>query len=337
MVLQEQVALAPHTTLRVGGRAQFFVECSNNHEVIEALSYAREHNLPLAILGGGANTLAPDGIFDGLVIKVTITGIDFIDEGPHVSLIIGAGTSWDEVVRKAAERGLWGIENLAGIPGTVGGAVVQNIGAYGAELSEVFLWAEVVDKKNGAVSRITNMDARFGYRTSIFKERRSLVITCIALKLSSSGAPRLSYPDLKKAVERAALLSTPGEIGETVRRIRALKFPHSEGTAGSFFKNPILTVSEGEVLKKYFPELPLIPLSRDKVKVPLAWILDRGLGLKGYARGKVRLFETQPLVLVTREGATAHEVDLLADEVAKRVHEKTALRIEREVETLGAV
>ena len=212
---------------------------------------------------------------------------------------------------------------------------MQNIGPLGAELAETFLWAEAVEK-SGVVSRIANADARFGYRTSVFKEKHALVITRVALRLTFSGTPRLAYPDPQKAVERGESLTTPREISEAVRRIRALKFPRDEGTAGSFFKNPILTVQEGEKLKERFPGLPLFHFSPGRVKVSLAWILDRVLGLKGYARGNVRLFETQPLVIVTREGARAEDVEKFANEIRDRVHDATGILIEREVETLTA-
>lgn len=336
IVVQEHVLLSPYTTLGVGGRARFFVDCTTEEGVVAALSYARELNLPVSILGGGSNILVPDAGFAGMVIKISIGGTAFKGEESPILIAAGAGVSWDTLVDEAAERNLWGIENLAGIPGTVGGAAVQNIGAYGAELSEVFVQAEAIDIKSGALRTISPTDAEFGYRTSIFKTQHSLIITRVTLTIATSGIPRLMYPDLQKAVERGESLMTPGEIGEAVRRIRALKFPRDEGTAGSFFKNPILTTQEGEKLKERFPDLPLFPFSPDRVKVPLAWILDRALDLKGYARGNVRLFETQPLVIVTREGARAEDVEKFANEIRDRVHDATGILIEREVETLTA-
>jgi UDP-N-acetylmuramate dehydrogenase len=334
-VVKEHVLLAPHTTLGVGGAARFFADCTSEAELHKALAYAREHTLPIAILGGGSNTLVPDAEFEGLVIKVSVRGLAFEEDGGSVIAVAGAGVSWDELVVAATGRGLWGIENLAAIPGTVGGAVVQNIGAYGAELSQTFVWAEAVTLAGGT-ARTLRADAEFAYRTSIFKKCRDLLITRVALRLSRSGVPQLSYPDLVKAAERNEPLSTPQEIADVVRRIRSAKFPHNESTAGSFFKNPIVSSAVGEKLKAQFPGLPLNSVGDGRVKVPLAWILDQALGLKGFAVGSARLFERQPLVLVVQKGGTARDVDALADMVRERVKEATSLTIEREVETMRA-
>ena len=336
MRIEERVPLAPCTTLGVGGSARFFADCTSEAEVGDALHDARTHKIPVAILGGGSNTLIPDVGFDGLVIKVSIPGMTFADEGEGSMATVGAGVSWDAFVREASERTLWGIENLAGIPGTVGGAVVQNIGAYGSELAETFVACDTVLLANGASKTIDRSLAALAYRTSLFKHRRDLVITRATFRLAKRGTPNLAYPGLKEAQERGDPLATPGEIAEAVRRIRSEKFPHGEGTAGSFFKNPILPLAQVEALKKRFPELPTSALGEGRAKIALAWILDHVLNLRGYARGPVRMFERQPLALVTSPRARAEDVEALAHDIAKRVRETIGIDIEREVETLRA-
>ncbi len=327
MILEREV-LSRHTTFRIGGEARYFADVKNEAELVEALAFANEHKLKVAVLGGGSNTLVPDAGIDGLVIKVSIEGIEFTGERVRV----GAGVSWDAFVRAAAARSLWGIENLAGIPGTVGGAVVQNIGAYGAELSEVCIETECAGK-----GRISKDEAQFAYRDSIFKHKRDLIITHATFLLSSTPAARLTYADLAKAKEAGAQLTTPTEIGEAVRVIRSKKFPDLtvEGTAGSFFKNPIISEAKASELKAIYPELPTYPAGEHLVKISLAWVLDHVLSLRGYRVGSVRLFENQPLVLVASNGARAEDIEQVAREIVLRVEEKIGITIEREVETIS--
>jgi UDP-N-acetylmuramate dehydrogenase len=336
MKIENDVPLAPYTTLGVGGRASHFVVCTSEEEIYEALQYAREHHLPIAVLSAGSNTLIPDEGFHGLVVKIAIRDISWTDESQFVTVSAGAGEFWDNIVKEAALRSLWGIENLAGIPGSVGGAVVQNIGAYGTELSEVFIRAEAIHKTTGESIRIDTKGAHFNYRDSIFKQNRELVIVSATFRLARTSAPRLAYPDLKKAKEARIPLSTPREIGEAVRQIRQKKFPVDEGTAGSFFKNPILSRERAQLLHEAYPDIPQFPTKDGFIKIPLAWVLDHVLHLKGHAYGHARLFENQPIVIAVRKGAMASDVDMLAKEVVERVHSLLGLSLEREVETLLA-
>ena len=334
-MVRERVSLAPLTSFRIGGPARFFIEAEDEHRVREACVCARERQLPLLPLGGGSNILVPDAGVEAVVVKVTVGGIAY--DAEHGLLQAGAGVSWDQVVRYATSHGLWGIENLAGIPGSAGGALVQNIGAYGAEVSHVFAHAEAIDTTTGALVRVGHADARLGYRTSVFKERRELIIVRIALTLAREGASNLTYTDLLRAKSQGIPLATPHDIAGAVRAIRAEKFPTPPegGTAGSFFKNPSLCPEDVERLRRQYPALPLYPQSDGRTKVSLAWILDHILTLKGHAKGRAHLYEKQPLVIVAEEGAHAGEVDALAREVAERVYGTTGIAIEREVETFG--
>ena len=338
MIRQENVSIAPYTTLHIGGCARIFIEAHTDEEVEEAVAHAREGKLSLYPLGAGSNILVPDEGIDGIVLKINTESIVFEDVVDKVRIVAGAGTSWEKIVDVASDENLFGIENLAGIPGTMGGAVVQNIGAYGAELALVFEYADVINQITGARTRIARADAAFAYRSSFFKKHRELIVLRVALLLSKQGAPNLAYPDLVRAREEGTPVETSAEIARTIRAIRAKKFPNAEGdgTAGSFFKNPIVDDKTLYNLRAKYLDLPVYPVSGGGEKISLAWILDHALSLKGFSKGKVRLYEKQPLVIVARTGATAREVDDFADEIAEKVFLETGIKIEREVETFGA-
>ncbi|MBI5405845.1 UDP-N-acetylmuramate dehydrogenase [Candidatus Kaiserbacteria bacterium] len=337
-MMLKNVPLAPRTTLGVGGAARFFIEAHTEKDIEEAITYARGNVLPLFVLGAGSNVLVPDEGVDGVVLKMALGNIAVEEERDDVLFVADAGTLWEDLVNKAGARGTFGIENLAGIPGSVGGAAVQNIGAYGAELAGVFDYAEGVDRATGLPWRITRDEAGFGYRTSLFKVHRNLLIVRVALRLTKNAARNVAYADLARASAEGVPLATPEEIASAVRAIRARKFPHAagEGTAGSFFKNPVVSREVFEGLQRRFPEIPAFVQEDGTIKLPLAWILDRALALKGFSKGRARLYEQQPLVIVASAGASAADVGALAAEVAERVLAATGITIEREVEIFGA-
>ncbi|MFZ2167587.1 MAG: UDP-N-acetylmuramate dehydrogenase [Minisyncoccia bacterium] len=337
MNIQEHISLAPFTTFRIGGPARVFVEAHSEEDIQAAIALARDRGLPLYALGAGSNVLVPDAGVEGVVLRVCVDGLLFEDAGDSELLVGGAGTPWEEVVDAVALRGVFGIENLAGIPGTLGGAAVQNIGAYGVELSSVFAYADVVDSKTGDARRVDAREAAFAYRTSLFKEHRTLIIVRVALRLAKKGQLNTAYADLARVQAEGTFLATLVDVVREVRVIRAAKFPSllEEGTAGSFFKNPIIPNEQALELAQRFPGLPVFPQKDGTAKVSLAWLLDHALSLKGYASGNVRLYEKQPLVMVARDGATGAEVDAFAMYVSERVFAETGIVIEREVETFG--
>ncbi|HVX90794.1 MAG TPA: UDP-N-acetylmuramate dehydrogenase [Candidatus Paceibacterota bacterium] len=336
MTTRESVSLASLTTFRIGGPAAYVVDCESESDVRDAIAFAREHALPFVVLGGGSNVLAPDDGYAGVVIRPHLTRLSFDERDDGVLAIAEAGVPWDAFVREACMRSLWGVENLAGIPGSVGAAPIQNIGAYGAEVAETVEWVEVLDPETGDVTRVSNADCAFGYRDSRFKRNPGTIILRVAFLLKKDGAPRIGYADLARAQEQGTPLTTPSEIAAAVRAIRAKKFPDlsHEGTAGSFFKNPHITAEAFAALKERYPELPGFP-SGALVKVPLAWILDRVLNLRGFTHGNARLYEAQPLVLATTFGARAEEVRALAALVNARVKETTGIELEWEVRELA--
>jgi UDP-N-acetylmuramate dehydrogenase len=337
MQVTENVPLASLTTFKIGGNARYVAACETLEDIQTALTYARERSLSWYVIGSGSNLLVSDAGYDGLIIRPLLQELVFeADATNKESCVVtaGAGVPWDTLVEESVTRGLWGLENLAGIPGLVGGAPVQNIGAYGADVSGTLLYVDALDTKKLLVTRFTKDECGFEYRESRFKHDPSLIILRTAFLLSYDGAPHISYADLTAYQE--AVLDTPQSIAAAVRTIRAKKFPdlHTHGTAGSFFKNPIITSEKYIELKALHPELPgfVVP---EGVKIPLAWILDHVLQLRGFSKGPVRLFENQPLVVTSQIGATQSDVDVLARKVEELVKDKTGISIEREVRMLS--
>jgi UDP-N-acetylmuramate dehydrogenase len=336
MHIEEHVSLAPFTTFGIGGPARFFVRVQNVEELQEAIAFANTKTLPTLLLGGGSNMLVPDRGFDGLVIKIEIAGAELVEEGSNTLLIAGAGESWDMVVAKSVSKELWGLENLSGIPGTVGGAVVQNIGAYGAALSQTLLWVEVYNSKEGVTQKLSNAECAFGYRDSFFKHHPNCVVLRAAFTLSAEPSANVSYKDLASRFSDSS--QDLGAIREAVLEIRKGKFPDLsvEGTAGSFFKNPILPTAEAQALKQKYPQMPLFDMPETSgVKVPLAWLLDKVLNLKGATVGGARLYEKQPLVIAAQKNTSANDVAMLAEKVQKEVKEKLQIEIEAEVKVIS--
>lgn len=336
--VSENIPIAPLTKFGVGGAARFFIEAETDKDVANAVVFAHDHALQLFPLGEGSNILVPDAGINGVVLKMSLRDIQIEEDGDDTLFIIGAGLPWEKVVDEAASRGIFGIENLAGIPGSMGGAAVQNIGAYGSEFSDTFEYADGIDSATGTQRRINRVDASFAYRTSVFKKNRAFIITRVALRLTKQAIPNTAYADLEKARADGIPLTSPIEVVRAIRFIRARKFPQGtgEGTAGSFFKNPVLSREEFEEFIKRFPDVPAFPQKDGTIKIALAWLLDHGLSLRGFSLGRARLYEKQPLVIVASAGACAAEIDVLATEVARQVFAATGIHIEREVEMFGS-
>jgi UDP-N-acetylmuramate dehydrogenase len=331
MIVREHVPLSTLTTLRTGGEARYVLEAASPDEVVEALAFARARNLSVVVLGEGSNMLAADEGYAGVVLRLTSNDLRHEED----ILTADAGVSWEALVQEAATKNLWGLENLAGIPGTVGAAPIQNIGAYGIEAKDVIAFVDALSLADGSLVRLSNEECGFGYRDSRFKRDGMHIIMRVGFSLSVHAAPQLSYPDLVNAQAEGVSLSTPQEIGDAVRAIRTKKFPDLSkfGTAGSFFKNPIVEGAHADELHALYPELPAYE-AVGGVKIPLAYILDKVLNLRGHRSGAAWLYDKQPLVLVLDAGGSAHDVDVLADDVAMRVFDATKIKIEREVRTL---
>ncbi|HLP43967.1 MAG TPA: UDP-N-acetylmuramate dehydrogenase [Candidatus Nanoarchaeia archaeon] len=323
--------LAPYTSFRIGGPASFLIEADSEDVLKVAVEYAHHKILPIFVLGEGSNVLISDEGFKGLVIQVNIRGVEFPE--PNL-LVAGAGEHWDDVVAMAVAKNLSGIENLSYIPGSVGATPVQNIGAYGTEIKEVIEWVEAFDPKTMSVRRLTNAECRFGYRNSLFKsgDGKHLIVVRVAFRLKENGAPNISYKDLALYFS-GKHNPTITEVRQAVIDIRKKKLPDIKevGTAGSFFKNPIISRDAYTALLKKYPDMPSFPTNDGKKKIPLAWILDKVCNLNGYREGNVGLYKTQPLALVNFGNGTANEIKNLAEKISNQVKEKTGIEIEWEV------
>ena len=336
MIVWENSSLSKLTTFKVGGLARYVALCESKEDVREAIAYATTRGLPFTVLGGGSNVLARDENYEGVVILMRIPGIIYKEEGELVQVKAGAGVEWETLVTDCVQKGYWGIENLAGIPGTVGAAPVQNIGAYGAELQSIFHSVEVIHAETGEMAAYDAAACEFGYRDSVFKHNKMLLICSVTLRLSKRAIPKLGYGDLAELVRSGAAMDTPEHIATNVRLVRAKKFPDlaMHGTAGSFFKNPIITQELFSTLTQKYGAMPSFPAANNGIKIPLAFILDKVLGLRGHRDAQVYLFGNQPLVLVADSGATARDIDAFANAIAKKVFDATSISIEREVQTL---
>ena len=336
MLLQENIPLAPLTTFRLGGPARFFVEAKSAREVQEAVAFAQSKDLPLFVLGGGSNLLVADSGWPGLVLKVAILGIGQRpgnnDEG-KVLFDAGAGESWDRFVSHTVMAQCAGVECLSGIPGSVGGTPVQNVGAYGQEVAETIDSVEVFDLKDGQVRELCGEACGFTYRSSIFNttERGRFIILRVAYALTPGGEPHLEYADLKRHFEGRETRPNLAETREAVRHIRARKGmlivagdPDCQ-SAGSFFKNPVLSEPQHEDLQKRAAAkglaLPSYPALEKSRKVSAAWLVEKSGFARGYGFGHVGISSKHALAIVNRGGATAAEVLALKEQIQQRVKE----------------
>jgi len=335
-LIRENTLLAPFTTLKIGGAARFFAEARSEADLLVALEFAERQQLPIFILGGGSNALIADEGFPGLVVRVAIEGVVWRNEGEKVLVTAGAGEDWDELVRRCVERDLAGVECLSGIPGSVGGTPVQNVGAYGQEVSETITSVRVFDRLAGQFVELSDAECQFSYRASLFNTvaRDRYVVLAVTYALKPDGDPALRYPDVKNFFANATSKPSLREVREAVRAIRARKAmlitPDDPDcrSAGSFFKNPVVTLETFARIEAAAKEQGLIcdderapsfSASEGKVKVPAAWLIERAGFQKGYSRGRVGISSKHTLAIINRGGATAREVIELAREIQERV------------------
>lgn len=331
--IKEEFPLASLTTMRVGGSAHFFCKVDDVSELTEAIIFSRKKGIPFFMLGGGSNTLVSASGFSGLVIKNEIKGIEHTEAGDETMVKVGAGVVWDEFVSSVVSLGLWGIENLSLIPGSVGGAVVQNAGAYGVEARETIVSVEAFDTETLQVETFLNNQCEFGYRESVFKKKKNLIVVSAIFKLTRNSTPRLAYEDVKKYfIERDNNMPTLAEVREAIIAIRTAKLPRLDlGTAGSFFKNPIVTQKQYTDIKKDYPEIKAYILGDNRVKLSAAWLIDHAGGFRGVRRGDAGTHEKQALILINYGSATADEIISLAEEIKKDIYKKTNVYLEEEV------
>ncbi|MCI0566078.1 UDP-N-acetylmuramate dehydrogenase [bacterium] len=328
--------MAHHTTFRAGGRARFFAVAESEDDLRDIISYARKKNIPFFVLGGGSNVLFGDRGFPGLVIKMNIRGIAYGKEkGGITAVSAGAGEHWDNFVGGTVARGFYGLENLSFIPGSVGAAPVQNIGAYGAEAGDVIVEVSTLNTETLEIEIFSKEACMFSYRDSFFKSPAGgkYIITRVVFGLSSKGSVNISYRDVKDYFEERRNDSPAlSDVRDAVIAIRTRKLPdvREVGTAGSFFKNPVVSVYDIEKLKEKHPDVKFFPHG-DAVKISAGWLLDHVGGFRGYREGNVGAYKNQALVIVNESGASASEILAFAERMQKIIYEKTGITLEPEV------
>jgi UDP-N-acetylmuramate dehydrogenase len=348
--LLENIPLAPLTTLKVGGLARYFVEAKDAAQVQEAVLFTRSRDLPLFVLGGGSNLLIADSGWPGLLLKIAIDGIDSQpghDEDGKVGFSVGAGESWDKFVSRTVAARCAGIECLSGIPGTVGGTPVQNVGAYGQEVSETITSVLVFDLRDDQVRELCSEACQFGYRSSIFNtaERERFIVLKVNFALIPRGKPHIEYADLKRHFAGRETPPNLAETREAVRHIRALKgmliVPGDPDcfSAGSFFKNPMVTEAQHEELRKRAAErglsVPTYPALEARKKISAAWLVEHSGFARGYELGRAGISSKHALAIINRGGATASDILALKDQIQQRVEEIWEISLQPEPVMVG--
>jgi UDP-N-acetylmuramate dehydrogenase len=333
MHIQSEVSLKPYNTFGIDVKARQFVEITQLSDLQTLLN--EQANTPLLILGGGSNVLFTQD-FEGLVVKIKLKGVSVIrEDDTDVWLEAAAGEVWHDLVMYCVQQGYGGIENLSLIPGTVGAAPMQNIGAYGVEIRQVLETVQAVERSTGAVKTFTNEECKFGYRESVFKNiyKDQFIITGITLKLSKKPQFNTSYGAIQATLEanNVDTLSIQA-ISDAVCQIRSSKLPNPAeiGNAGSFFKNPEIPLTQFEALKKDFPHIVGYPLAGDKVKVPAGWLIEQ-CGWKGKRLGAIGVHTKQALVLVNYGGGDGSEIKKLALDIQVSVKQKFGIEIKPEI------
>lgn len=334
-LIQEGVLLSCFSTMKVGGSARFFSQPKNVDELQTILSFAQECKLPIWILGGGSNTVFQDQGFSGVVIKPEIKGIEIIkEEEEDVYIRAYSGENWDEFVSFVVSHGFGGVENLTAIPGNIGGAIVQNIGAYGVEIKDTVYSVEIFDQKDNTVKVLDNQTLQFEYRESVFKkqEGKSYIVLSAVFKLSKHSVSNISYKDLNLYFKDKSHI-TIVDVRNALQEIRGKKFPDLNvyGTAGSFFKNCVIAEQKANELKSLYPDLPVFDMGKGYKKVGAAWLLDKVCGLRGFRVGNVGLFEHQSLVVVNFGNAHAIDIKNFIEEIKKIFFAKVGIKLEEEV------
>jgi UDP-N-acetylmuramate dehydrogenase len=345
MQIEEDKVLAPYTTFGIGGRARWFVEARSEAEIVEAAEWAHQRGLRLFVLGGGSNVLIADAGFPGLVLRIALKGIESRElDGDRVLFHVGAGEDWDDFVQLATSENCAGVECLAGIPGTVGGTPVQNVGAYGQEVSSVIDSVRTFDLHKGQVIDFAAEHCGFAYRKSRFNttDAGRFVVLRVDYQLTRGGAPVLRYPDLQKAFAEDAR-PTLTEVAEAVRRVRQTKGmllvdcdPDCR-SAGSFFKNPIVHDDHADQIGFAAGRQPprFASGGEGMAKIPAAWLIEAAGFGRGFARGAAGISTKHTLALVNRGGATASEMLALAAEIRSVVEKRFGVVLQAEPVLVG--
>lgn len=336
-MLQRNVNLAPFTTFAVEAKTAYFASFTTIEELKKLLSEVKDRKL--LILGGGSNILFRNN-FDGVTLHNKIQGISTVKEDEnYIVLKVGAGEVWHDFVLYTLSKGWGGVENLSLIPGSVGASPMQNIGAYGVEIKDVFESLEAVEISSGELRTFSHEECQFGYRESIFKKslKDKYVITSVSYRLSKHPVLNTSYGAIENELKSMGVLHpTIQDVSKAVIAIRQSKLPDPKeiGNAGSFFKNPIISLSHFEKLKKEYPEIPSYKVSEVEVKVPAGWLIDKA-GWKGKTIQNYGVHKKQALVLVNYGKASGEDIYELSEKIIKDIQLRYGILLEREVNIIS--
>ncbi|MCK5726038.1 MAG: UDP-N-acetylmuramate dehydrogenase [Thiotrichaceae bacterium] len=331
MTISENISLQPYNSFGIDIDAQYFMELNRLDDVVALREWRVNHDLPYLLLGGGSNCLFTQ-TFEGLIVRVNLQGKALVSEDDTTYYVkASAGENWHQFVRWTIEQGWGGLENLSLIPGTVGAAPVQNIGAYGVELVDRLHSVDVIDLDRGEASTLDKAACQFSYRESYFKSvsQGRLLITAVTFALPKKPRWKIAYAGVQQALEGKEL--TARNISDTIIALRQSKLPDPTimGNAGSFFKNPIISNNEWQNLVAKYSNLPNYPQADGSVKTSAAWLIDQ-CGWKGHRQGNVGVYKDHALVLVNHGGASGQAVKTLAEDIIRSVKDKFSLVLEAE-------
>ncbi|MGZ5494606.1 MAG: UDP-N-acetylmuramate dehydrogenase [Thermoanaerobaculia bacterium] len=344
--IEENVPLAPMTTIGIGGPARYFARATTVDEIREGIDWAKSHWQPLFILGGGSNLLISDDGFQGLVLQIDLRGVVVESEDGFAAVTVGAGEAWDGFVAFAVARGWAGIECLSGIPGSTGATPIENVGAYGQDVSETIIRVEVLDRATGLMTTLANQECRFGYRSSLFKnhERERYIVLNVTFRLKIGGAASVRYPELRRYLEERGQseqnLRIVRDAVMAIRRRKGMVLDAQDPDTrsdGSFFMNPVVSTADFDRFKQKAgaENAPNFPAEGGAVKLSAAWLIEHSGFTKGFVHGNVGLSSKHSLALINRGGATAREARQLVKLVQDRVREKFGIDIHPEPTFIG--
>jgi UDP-N-acetylmuramate dehydrogenase len=333
-IIHRDFSLKKYHTFATEVSAKYFMEASCIEDLKEALAFQKQNKLDLLVLGGGSNLLFTKD-FDGLVLRITLMGKEKLKEDAnYVWIKAAAGENWHHFVLYCIENQWGGVENLSLIPGTVGAAPMQNIGAYGVEIKETFEYLEALHIGSGEIHRFDNAQCKFGYRESVFKNevKGQYIILSVVFKLRKEPILQFSYGDIQQMLAQEGLEPTIANISKVIIDIRSRKLPNpiEIGNAGSFFKNPFVEKKHFESLKATYPLIPSYPVDEHTVKVPAGWLIEQ-CGWKGFKENDAGVHSKQALVLVNYGNARGQAIKDLSEKIKKSVLEKFGIVLHTEV------
>lgn len=334
MNYQQHIPLAPYSSMRLGGQTRYFAELTDSEEIASVYKTAQELSVPVTVLGSGTNTFFADGVINRLFVRNCIAGREIIsDRNDEVLISVGAGEDWDELVAWTVDQGLSGLEALSGIPGTVGAAPVQNIGAYGGELSESLDHVLVWNKEKQKRMMLSARECKFTYRNSLFKrEVGEWIVLSVGLKLLRQPATVPDYKSLNWYLESHNIQDPDlAEIRNAVLAVRRRRLPdlETDPNLGSYFVNPVVSKIKADELAELFPEIVQFDLPDGRVKIPAGWLIEQA-GLKGEKFGHFRTSADNALVLIHDGKGTTAELLKVEKSIKKKVESMFGIRLERE-------